>query len=102
LSARAKITAMVARLRLPAMYGFREFADAGGLMSYEYNLPDAYRQTARLAVRLLKGDRPGDLPFELPARYELIGAPAASWCDPAGESPAHGKAAVRFCAGGAR
>ena len=72
LSARAEITAMVARLRLPAMYGFREFADAGGLMSYGYNLPDAYRQAARLVVRILKSDRPGDLPFELPARYELI------------------------------
>ena len=72
MSGRAEITAMVARLRLPAMYGFREFADAGGLMSYGYNLPDAYRQTARLVVRILKGDRPGDLPFELPARYELI------------------------------
>ena len=71
-SARAEITAMVARLRLPAMYGFREFAEAGGLMSYGYNLPDAYRQSARLVVRILKGDRPGDLPFELPARYELI------------------------------
>src|SRR5262245_56372154 len=71
-SARAEITAMAARLRLPAMYGFREFAEAGGLMSYGYNRPDAYRQTARLVVRILKGDRPGDLPFELPARYELI------------------------------
>ena len=64
--------AMVARLRLPTMYGFREFADAGGLMSYGYNLPDAYRQMARLVVKILKGDRPGELPFELPARYELI------------------------------
>ena len=72
MSGRAEITAMVARLRLPAMYGFREFADSGGLMSYGYNLPDAYRQAARLVVRILKGDRPGDLPFELPARYELI------------------------------
>ena len=71
-SARAEITAMVARLRLPAMYGFREFAEAGGLMSYGYNLPDAYRQSARLVVRILKGDRPSDLPFERPARYELI------------------------------
>ena len=71
-SARADIIAIVARLRLPAMYGFREFADAGGLMSYGYNLPDAYRQTARLVVKILKGDRPGDLPFELPARHELI------------------------------
>jgi putative ABC transport system substrate-binding protein len=72
LSARADIIVIVARLRLPAMYGFREFADAGGLMSYGYNLPDAYRQTARLVVKILKGDRPGDLPFELPARHELI------------------------------
>ena len=72
LSARAEITAMVARLRLPAMYGFRDFAEAGGLMSYGYSLLEAYRQTARLVVRILKGDRPGDLPFELPARYELI------------------------------
>ena len=71
-SARADIIVIVARLRLPAMYGFREFADAGGLMSYGYNLPDAYRQTARLVVKILKGDRPGDLPFELPARHELI------------------------------
>jgi putative ABC transport system substrate-binding protein len=71
-SARADIVAIVARLRLPAMYGFREFAEAGGLMSYGYNLPDAYRQTARLVVKILKGDRPADLPFERPARYELI------------------------------
>ena len=45
MSGRAEITAMVARLRLPAMYGFREFADAGGLMYYGYGLPDAYRQS---------------------------------------------------------
>jgi hypothetical protein len=45
MSGRAEITAMVARLRLPAMYGFREFADAGDLMSYGYSLPDAYRQS---------------------------------------------------------
>jgi putative tryptophan/tyrosine transport system substrate-binding protein len=70
--ARAEITAMVARLRLPAMYGLREFANAGGLLSYGYNLPDTYRQSARLIVRILKGERPGDLPFERPARYELI------------------------------
>ncbi len=54
------------------MYGLREFADAGGLMSYGYNLPDAYRQMARLVVKILKGDRPSDLPFERPARYELV------------------------------
>ena len=64
------VSQQVARLRLPAMYGFREFAEAGGLMSYGYNLPDVYRQSARLVVRILKSDRPSDLPFERPARYE--------------------------------
>jgi putative ABC transport system substrate-binding protein len=71
-SARAQITAMVAGLKLPAMYGFREFADAGGLMSYGPNLPDIYRQAARLVDRILKGTNPADLPFENPTRYELI------------------------------
>ena len=41
-------------------------------MSYGYGLPDAYRQSARLVIRILKGDRPGDLPFQRPARHELI------------------------------
>jgi putative tryptophan/tyrosine transport system substrate-binding protein len=71
-SARAQITAMVAGLKLPAIYGFREFADAGGLMSYGPNLPDIYRQAARLVDRILKGTNPADLPFEIPTRYELI------------------------------
>ena len=71
-SGRAEITRMVARLRLPAMYGFREFADAGGLMSYGPNLPDIHRQSARLVGRILKGERAGDLPIELPTCYELI------------------------------
>ena len=71
-SAQREITAMVARLKLPAVYGWREFADAGGLMSYGPNLPELYRQSARVADRILKGAKPGDLPFELPTRYELI------------------------------
>jgi len=63
---------MMARLKLPAMYSWREFADAGGLMSYGYSLPDMYRQSARLVDKILKGAKPGELPFELPTRYELI------------------------------
>jgi len=42
------------------------------VVSISLDLPDAYRQMARLVVKILKGDRPGDLPFELPTRYELI------------------------------
>jgi ABC transporter substrate binding protein len=72
LSARTEITAMAARLKLPAMYSWREFVDAGGLMSYGSNLPDLYRTAARLVDRILKGAKPGDLPFEIPTRYELI------------------------------
>src|SRR5262249_53540889 len=67
-SNRADIAAMKARLKLPAV----EFADAGGLMSYGYSLPDIYRQSARLVDKILKGAKPGELPFELPTRYELI------------------------------
>ena len=72
LVARTDIAAMMARLKLPAMYSWREFADVGGLMSYGYSLPDMYRQSARLVDKILKGVKPGDLPFELPTRYELI------------------------------
>ena len=63
---------MAAHLRLPAVDGWREFVDAGGLMSYGPSLPDMYRQSARLVDRILKGVKPADLPFELPTRYELI------------------------------
>jgi putative tryptophan/tyrosine transport system substrate-binding protein len=67
-----EIAAFAARLRLPAMYAFRYFVDVGGLLSYGPNLPDVYRQSARLVARILKGERPADLPIELPTRYELI------------------------------
>ena len=63
---------MVERLKLPAIHGFRTFVDTGGLLSYGPNLPELYRQSARLVDRILKGEKPGDLPFELPTRYELI------------------------------
>lgn len=72
LSARTEVTAMVAHLNLPAVYAWREFADAGGLMSYGPNLPEMYRLSARSVDKILKGAKPGDLPFELPTRYELI------------------------------
>jgi putative tryptophan/tyrosine transport system substrate-binding protein len=71
-SHRAEVAAMAARVRLPAIYGFREFAEAGGLMSYGANLPSAYRQSARLIDKILKGASPADLPVEVPTRFELI------------------------------
>jgi ABC-type uncharacterized transport system substrate-binding protein len=71
-SRRDEIAAMATRLRLPASYGFRESAEAGGLMSYGPSLPDVYRQSARLVARILKGENPANLPIEIPSRYELI------------------------------
>src|SRR5262249_59899725 len=58
MAGRANITAMVARLRLPAIYGFREFAEAGGLRCYGYNLPQADRQAGTRVARRLLGRRP--------------------------------------------
>jgi ABC-type uncharacterized transport system substrate-binding protein len=72
LAARAQVASMAAGLNLPALYAWREFVDAGGLMSFGPNLPEMYRQLARLAGRILKGESPAELPFELPTRYELI------------------------------
>jgi putative ABC transport system substrate-binding protein len=72
LSAKTEITAMVDRLKLPAIYDFRDYVEAGGLMSYGVSLLDNYRLAARLVGRILKGANPGDLPFEVPTRYELI------------------------------
>jgi putative ABC transport system substrate-binding protein len=58
-------------MRLPAMYGYREFVQAGGLLSYGSSLPGAYRQSVRLIDKILKGASPADLPFELATRFEL-------------------------------
>jgi putative tryptophan/tyrosine transport system substrate-binding protein len=71
-SNRHQIVAIAARMRLPAIYGWREFADAGGLMSYGPNLPDVYRRSATLIDKVLKGASPADLPVETPIRFELV------------------------------
>jgi putative tryptophan/tyrosine transport system substrate-binding protein len=72
LVARTGITAMATRLKLPAVYGFRQYAEAGGLMAYGPSLIEIYRQSARLVDRVVKGTKPAELPFELPTRYELV------------------------------
>ena len=70
-SRRAEVAELAVRLRLPAMYGYREFVQAGGLLSYGSSLPSAYRQSARLIDKILKGASPADLPFERATRFEL-------------------------------
>ena len=71
-SARARIIALAAKYRLPAVYGTREFADEGGLLTYGPNRPDLYRRTAIFVDKILKGAKAADLPVEQPTRFELI------------------------------
>ena len=71
-SRRTEIAAMAARVRLPAVYGFREHAEVGGLISYGSSLASAYYQSARLVDKILKGANPGGLPIEQATAFELV------------------------------
>ena len=69
---RVRIVALAAKSRLPAIYGFREVVEAGGLMSYAANLSDLYRPAAIYVDKILRGAKPADLPVEQPMRFELV------------------------------
>jgi putative tryptophan/tyrosine transport system substrate-binding protein len=71
-SRRAQIVELAASHRLPVVYGSREYAVAGGLMSYGPNIRDAYRQIGDYTGRVLKGVKPGDLPVRQPTKFDLI------------------------------
>lgn len=71
-SHRDAIIALAARHRLPAVYSFPFFAADGGLMSYGSDLVDVCRRSATYVDRILKGDKPGDLPVQMPTKFELV------------------------------
>jgi putative tryptophan/tyrosine transport system substrate-binding protein len=67
-----EIIGFAAENRLPAIYQWREHADAGGLVSYGIALAEMWRQTATIVVKILKGAKPVDLPVEQPTKFELV------------------------------
>jgi putative ABC transport system substrate-binding protein len=71
-SRRAQIIALAARHSMPAVYFNRDFAVAGGLMSYGNDVADAYRKAGVYAGRILKGEKPGDLPIDQATKFELV------------------------------
>jgi putative ABC transport system substrate-binding protein len=71
-SQREQFVALAARHKLPVMYPVREFADIGGLVSYGHNLVDGYREMGVYAGRILKGEKPAELPVVQPTKFEFV------------------------------
>jgi putative tryptophan/tyrosine transport system substrate-binding protein len=69
---RQLIVELAAKFRLPAIYPFRSYVEAGGLMAYGTELGEVFRQAARSIDKILRGANPGDIPFYLPTKFELV------------------------------
>jgi putative ABC transport system substrate-binding protein len=69
---RVEITSLAARYRLPTVYPYRFFTEIGGLLSYGVEVTDNFRRAATYADRILKGDKPSELPVQAPVKFELV------------------------------
>jgi putative ABC transport system substrate-binding protein len=69
---RIRINTLAVGARLPTMHGFREYVEAGGLMSYGPNFPDLFRRAAEFVDKILRGAKPADIPVEQPTKFELV------------------------------
>jgi ABC-type uncharacterized transport system substrate-binding protein len=71
-SNRLRINILALGARLPTMHGFREYVEAGGLMSYGANFPDLFRRAADFVDKILRGTKPADIPVEQPTKFDLV------------------------------
>jgi ABC-type uncharacterized transport system substrate-binding protein len=69
---RARINTLALSARLPTVYAYREFVEAGSLMSYGPNFADLHRRTAEIVDKILRGTKPGDIPVEQPTKFDLV------------------------------
>ena len=69
---RVRINTLALGARLPTIYGYREYAAAGGLMSYGANFPDLFRRAAGYVDKILRGAKPADIPVEQPTKFDLV------------------------------
>jgi putative tryptophan/tyrosine transport system substrate-binding protein len=68
---RVRVNTLALGARLPTMYGYREFVESGGLMSYGPNIPDLFRRAGDYVDKILRGAKPGDLPVQQPTKFDL-------------------------------
>src|SRR5262245_45517394 len=69
---RIRVITLALGARLPTMYGYREFVESGGLMSYGPNIPDLFRRAGDYVDKILRGAKPGDLPVQQPTKFDLV------------------------------